>query len=237
MACIFLGLWKIPYRNILTPAPSITGNLILPNWVFVNAFERKRENWEGLHMCAQVNRRSGFMSDRNSSCSPRGLLSVWKPKGLEAEDAKQIYLLASCRLRGNKIQSDMLKTNTSVASPLSVSSSGPIEFFWETLTGCQGLFFVEWGLSVKQTGAGWVNVDDAIIRLNLEYTRRQTVWWEHFLQNNESRSSSDRDRDTERGRERKNWKRYHHCTACTSASVLLGNRTDRVQFSLLQARR
>lgn len=33
-----------------------------------------------------------------SSCSPCGPLSVWKCKSLKAEDAKQIYLLASCRL-------------------------------------------------------------------------------------------------------------------------------------------
>ncbi len=115
-------------RNILTPAPSITGNLM--------CLRGRERQWVPPHVYASKYV-SVFTSGRSSSCSPCGPLGVWKSKGLKAEDAKQIYLLASWSTVKTEIQIEYLKRKChswcSVASPLSVSSSISVELFWESL--------------------------------------------------------------------------------------------------------
>lgn len=197
---------------------------------------------------------SVFTSGRSNSCSPCGPRSAWKPKGLKAGDAKQIYPLASCRLEANcqnkdadRIFKRKKKNNSwrSAASPLCVSSPVSVELLWESRASrrlSKSILYLQRGFNIKQAEAGWLNAGDAIIRLNLEYTSLRPVWWEHFLQNNESPSSSDRDRHTEgdRGRERE-WgervrdkqKREIIIAMCAFASILLGNWHDEAQISLI----
>lgn len=68
-----------------------------------------------------------------AAASPRGPLSVWKPKGLKAEDAKQMYLLASCRLEANCQNNDTDRIYKKISVLLlpyfSVSYSVSVEFF------------------------------------------------------------------------------------------------------------
>ncbi len=99
-----MALWKVPHRNIFTPALSITGNLVLlllSKFFIFACFLRRRERQSVPPHVYASKYVSVFRSGRGSSCSPCGLLSVWKPKSLKAEDAKQIDRLASCRLEAN----------------------------------------------------------------------------------------------------------------------------------------
>lgn len=156
-------------------------------------------------MCMQVNMCQSLRVARSSSCSPP--LEVCK--GLKAEDGKQIYPLASWSETVKTKDTDRIFKSQN-PNDLSQPHSPP---HLPSLPSCflresrarrcllKSILYLQWGFGIKQAETGWLNAGDAIIRLNLEYTSLQFVWWEHFLQNNESPGLADRDRHREREKE------------------------------------
>lgn len=101
---MFHGLWKFPHHNILTPAPSIAGNSVLPllpKVCFCACVCEEERVSECLHMCMQVNMCQSLRGAEAAAALPVALSASGSPKASRQKMPNKFTFLASCKLEAN----------------------------------------------------------------------------------------------------------------------------------------